>query len=226
MLKPRGNLRRNKILTKKQVLFLNKFVKSDLAEIFRLTGGTALSAFYLKHRFSFDLDFFSEEKISFYIVSDFIKNLGISKSFYYIKHFDRNIFVLDFKDGSKLNVEFTEYPLKNLNKLEKIDGLSIDSFEDIMINKVCAIADRNEIKDYVDLFFSLKASKIGLENVFKLTERKCEIKGILNILKYKLLKLPEGFENIVFIKKIEKKEMENFFKTEIKKILKKELKYV
>lgn len=226
MLKPRGSLKKNKILTKSQILFLNKFIKSDLAKIFRLTGGTGLSAFYLKHRFSFDLDFFSQGKIPLFKVSDFIKNLDFTKKFYYTKHFDRNIYVLDFKDGSKLNVEFTEYPLKNLKKLEKIDGLSIDSFEDIMINKVCAIADRNEIKDYVDLYFSLKVSRIGLENVFKLAEKKCEIKGISNILKYKLLKLPEGFENIMFIKQIEKKEMEVYFEREIRRILKKEIKYV
>mgnify|MGYP005841933493 CR=1 FL=1 len=224
MLKPKGNLKENKILTKNQILFLENFIKSDLKEIFRLSGGTALSSFYLKHRFSYDLDFFSEERIPFYIISNFIKSLNFLKDFSHKKHFDRNIFTLNFKDGSKQNVEFVYYPLKNLNKLENVDGLFIDSFKDIMINKACAIADRNEIKDYVDFYFSLKRSNLNLKSIFNLSEKKCGVKGISDILKYKLLKVPEGFESILFIKKIDKKEIEDFFSKKVKKILEFEIK--
>ena len=48
-------------LSHAQELFLDRLGESDLAEIFYLTGGTALSAFYLHHRESEDLDFFSRE---------------------------------------------------------------------------------------------------------------------------------------------------------------------
>ena len=57
------NIDDNKILTPNQKSFLHEFTKSELRNVFRLTGGTALSAFYLEHRLSEDLDFFSEEKI-------------------------------------------------------------------------------------------------------------------------------------------------------------------
>lgn len=51
---------RNKILTENQIAFLEQIKKSEfLAKNFYLTGGTALAAFYLHHRYSEDLDFFS-----------------------------------------------------------------------------------------------------------------------------------------------------------------------
>ncbi|MBI3815671.1 MAG: nucleotidyl transferase AbiEii/AbiGii toxin family protein [Nitrospinae bacterium] len=51
------------MLTSLQVRVLEKIYKADrysgIAKDFFLTGGTALSAFYLHHRESIDLDFFS-----------------------------------------------------------------------------------------------------------------------------------------------------------------------
>ena len=54
----------NTILTPEQHAFL-EFVKKQPALIaqFYFTGGTCLSEYYLHHRFSEDLDFFSEEEI-------------------------------------------------------------------------------------------------------------------------------------------------------------------
>lgn len=48
------------ILTVLQLRFINAISKSPLRDSFFLTGGTALSAFYLQHRYSEDLDFFTE----------------------------------------------------------------------------------------------------------------------------------------------------------------------
>lgn len=51
------------ILTRLQRSFLQQLGRSDLRETFFLTGGTALSAFFLAHRYSEDLDFFTEEPV-------------------------------------------------------------------------------------------------------------------------------------------------------------------
>ena len=52
-----------KILTKNQKKFLDFFKKSPhLVKNFYFTGGTCLAEFYLKHRMSEDLDFFSENE--------------------------------------------------------------------------------------------------------------------------------------------------------------------
>ena len=53
---------RGSILTKGQELILGEFKKDDwLSSLFYFTGGTALSEFYLQHRLSDDLDFFTQE---------------------------------------------------------------------------------------------------------------------------------------------------------------------
>jgi len=52
------------ILTERQLTFLDAIRKeSSFAKQFCLTGGTALAGFYLFHRYSEDLDFFSEEEV-------------------------------------------------------------------------------------------------------------------------------------------------------------------
>src|SRR3990167_9469892 len=53
------NLANNPILTPYQVEILKLFFATDFSRTFFLTGGTALSAFYLAHRDSKDLDLFS-----------------------------------------------------------------------------------------------------------------------------------------------------------------------
>ncbi len=52
-----------KILSKHQKHFLDFAAKQNyIFENFYLTGGTALAAFYLRHRLSEDLDFFNEKE--------------------------------------------------------------------------------------------------------------------------------------------------------------------
>jgi hypothetical protein len=62
------------LLTDEQRKFLTLFnEEKSLYKKFYLTGGTALSEFYLHHRLSEDLDFFSEEEFSILPISSFIK---------------------------------------------------------------------------------------------------------------------------------------------------------
>ena len=56
------NLQNNPILLPHQIEILKLFFATSFAKPFFLTGGTALSAFYLAHRDSKDLDFFSLDK--------------------------------------------------------------------------------------------------------------------------------------------------------------------
>ena len=62
------------ILTKDQQKLLTLFDKEPtLYKRFYLTGGTALTEFYFKHRFSEDLDFFNEEEFSLLPLQAFTK---------------------------------------------------------------------------------------------------------------------------------------------------------
>ena len=49
------------VLTLLQYNLLKQLANSELNQVFFLAGGTALSAFFLHHRYSEDLDFFTEQ---------------------------------------------------------------------------------------------------------------------------------------------------------------------
>ncbi len=219
MKKPLRNIDDNKILTPNQKSFLHEFTKSELRNVFRLTGGTALSAFYLEHRLSEDLDFFSSENIPLIVIENFLKSIGGIKDIVFSKLFDRNIFSLKSKKDSFLKVEFTNYQLKNIEDCAVIDHLRIDSFLDITVNKLCAIADRSDAKDYVDVYCALENSNLSLKELMELAERKCEIKGIRHVLKSRLLQIPEGTNKLSLIVDLSEEKIKALFEKLIKDII-------
>ena len=223
MKKPIRAIKDNRVLTPSQVTFLRKFIPSDLKDVFRLTGGTALSAFYLEHRISEDLDFFSSEKVAFQSLERVLKGMNCVSEIFYTKQFDRNLFQIKMPDASSLKVEFTFYPLRNLEDPHTIEGMRVDSFLDIVVNKVCAIADRRDVKDFVDLYWALKRGHLSLPRLIGLAEKKCEIKGIRHILKRRLLEVPEGLDRLSLKDGIKADEMEHLFKKLVKRMVEKEI---
>lgn len=223
MRKPVRGIKDNRILTPSQVTFLREFTQSDLRDVFRLTGGTALSAFYLEHRLSEDLDFFFSEKVTLYSLERALRAMQCVSEISYTKQFDRNLFQIQLQDASYLKVEFTFYPLKNIENLHTIEGIRIDSFLDIVVNKLCAIADRLDAKDFVDLYCSLKKGNLSLNRLIDLAEKKCEIRGIRHILKRRLLQIPEGINQLPLKASIKAKEMEDLFRRLIKRMVEKEV---
>ena len=73
------------------------FFKSD----FYFTGGTALSFFYLQHRYSEDLDFFSERKFSFAKTLELVRSWANKYSFTFTEQVSEvvHIFIIKFKNG-------------------------------------------------------------------------------------------------------------------------------
>lgn len=143
----------SEILTSTQNNFLRDFF--GRAQEFYLTGGTALSAFYLQHRFSEDLDFFTNDDVAFRraenIVMDACSALNFSFSSIrltsYFKHFS-------IGDGSDfLTLHFAKDVSYHLKPSNAFEGIVVDSLEDIAANKICAVLGRTEMKDLIDLFF-------------------------------------------------------------------------
>lgn len=141
----------NPVLTEDQKNLLIRFRDSPLCRRFYLTGGTALSAFYLYHRFSEDLDFFSEENVGVEEVLDFVKSLPLVGAAEYERKYDRKICLLRFSESKVIKVEFTTYPFPRFEKGQIVDGIQVDSLKDILTNKLMAVTDRRDAKDYVDL---------------------------------------------------------------------------
>lgn len=160
-----------KILTDLQQRALDAFFKvPELRQKFYLTGGTALAAYYLEHRYSDDLDFFTHtEEISDadrMVVSAFEAN-GLtvthdrSSPTYRRYHLDETLQIdlvrdIDFRVGAP----------------ELHDGIMVDTTKNIAVNKITALYGRLEPKDYVDFYFLLKTYHYDLMELLELAQQK------------------------------------------------------
>ncbi len=146
------------ILTPLQVDLLRKFAESSLNQIFHLTGGTALSAFFLKHRFSEDLDFFTGEPEQ---VLQVIPVLGAIAGQIGVRIEIRRQFrtflevFLHSEKGEIIKCDFAQDSPYRLEPvvLQEPFGIYSDSSLDIACNKLSALFDRGSSKDFVDIFF-------------------------------------------------------------------------
>jgi len=147
-----------------QVSFLNKEQKSILDGLkenqlirsnFYFTGGTALSEFYLQHRYSEDLDFFSENIFDHQLILSMMNNLKRKYKFRFESESVEQVymFYLEFQSGIQIKVDFNTYPYKRLKKGSLINGIYVDSLLDIAVNKLLTITQRNDIKDFVDFYY-------------------------------------------------------------------------
>lgn len=156
-----------KILTALQKNFLNYFFNSYLGKNFFLTGGTALAAFYLKHRLSEDLDIFTiEQEVSFDSVNAEMRKL-ISKQGFIMQHkvasptFLQYIFM---KNDKPLKVDIVKDVPIHFGKIKTIGKVRLDSIENIAVNKLLALFGRADAKDFLDLYFLIKVHKKFLQD--------------------------------------------------------------
>lgn len=212
--------------------FLKTLGKTELSRYFLWSGGTALSFYYLKHRLSFDLDFFSQELLPDDYLLLQIKKIFSElkvKKFEEIKKLNRYEFFFN-RDKEKLKVELVFYPFPYIKPPQKIKefNIKIDSLEDILTNKAHTIFERYEPKDIFDFYCILKMKKFKFEKVFAWLKKKFggEIDPVLFV-----SRLLRGLENFKLIKPIiirkdlyQPREIEKFFKEETEKFLRKKLK--
>src|SRR3989338_8566089 len=129
-----------KILTTNQRLVLEQASKDpEITKWFYLTGGTALTEFYLQHRLSEDLDFFSESDLNIPYLKLFFTKLEPLLGITQIstrEHYGMIFFFLTFSDKSELKVDFVNFPYKQVENCIKYNGLRIDSVFDIALNKL------------------------------------------------------------------------------------------
>jgi predicted nucleotidyltransferase component of viral defense system len=127
-----------------------------------LAGGTALSAYYLRHRVSDDLDFFTSDPVDGTFLqsfSDRIRQHLRTDPPQFEKLYDRRLFLFPTARGP-LKVEFTRYPFPQFEPPREMDGLRVDGLRDIAANKFFTMLDRFDPKDFVDLYFLLQTRRL------------------------------------------------------------------
>lgn len=147
------------ILTPIQKDFIRLFASLADQEQFYLAGGTALAEYYLGHRLSFDLDFFTG-----------IKGLVLPLS-YQIEQSGQK-FGLDISVVRRF-ATFAQFMVSNQNGSQKIDlamdspfrfeppvltkeGIFVNNYQDLRIDKLLAYFGRAEPRDAVDLYFIMQ----------------------------------------------------------------------
>lgn len=146
-------------------LFSNEWFKRH----FYLTGGTALAAFYLYHRYSEDLDFFCHD-----VSLDSIPALmeGYKKLGHDVEQIKKSPSFYRYSVDKTLKVDFVADVGFRVGIPECVGNFMVDSLKNIATNKLCAILGRLESKDYVDLYFILEQEKYDIMELLTLAQNK------------------------------------------------------
>lgn len=144
---------RPEILTPLQRTVLDTVFAEDVfAQSFYLTGGTALAAWYLFHRYSDDLDLFTNDQ-SLELVWPTVQRLlpawGLTVE-------SRTPHFIRLRHPEGLRVDIVHDVPWRLGMPVRYGPWLVDSLENITLNKVAAIQGRLDVKDYVDLYLLLK----------------------------------------------------------------------
>ena len=188
-----------------------------------MTGGTVLSVFYLKHRVSEDLDFFSEKKeVEPVLIDAFLKKIS---PILRIKEIKRTQFLglftyfLVYKDGKSLKVDFNYYPFPRIEKGKKYKSLRIASLYDIAVDKLHTLFMKPRARDYIDLFFILKERKdYSISKLILDAKTKFDWNIDYIELGSQFLRVKDFEEFPKMLRSFNREEMERFFINEAKKL--------
>ncbi len=138
--------------------FLKAFFTNE--KRFFLTGGSALGLFYLGHRYSYDLDFFTTQRLEWVEVDGVVRrcaaDLGASVQIVRDAPTFRRYLLCRESEQEVLDFVLEVSPQVDKEK-NRMGGITVDTLHEIMLNKITTLIGRSEVKDVVDLYFLEKA---------------------------------------------------------------------
>ena len=144
---------------------------------FYLTGGTALAHFYLQHRKSNDLDFFTskEEAIapfSFSLEAALRENTIQTER---TRGFHSFIELLASQGAQKTIVQLAQdspFRFKPTQTFSEFPGLNVDNLVDIASNKLLALFGRSTLRDFVDIYALIKRGLFDKKTLTDMAKKK------------------------------------------------------
>lgn len=186
-----------------------------------------MAEYYLHHRYSEDLDLFSDKEIDPFAIQVILKKTQKLSKFTkidYQQSFNRNLFFLQFDDNEIIKTEFTYYPFPQINEPKIIEGIKVDSLLDIAVNKSFTIYQKPKSRDFIDLYLILKTQKWSFKDLLK----KARIKFDMHIdplqLAQQLLLINQVKDYPRMLINLQHKEVENFWLNEAAKLKKEAIK--
>ena len=150
------------LLTPLQSAFLQAFFSRQTGHLFFLTGGTALAEYYFRHRLSEDIDLFTTHPEALNLARQEIRQIagelqadlttGLSTP-----TFQR--FELSHPGEAPVKLDLVRDVDFQFGQRRLVDQVIVDSPENIGASKVTAIFGRTESKDFVDLYYLLRAGQ-------------------------------------------------------------------
>jgi len=143
------------------------------ASYFYLTGGTALAEFYLGHRRSYDLDFFTSEEN---LLIPFIRRVeeGLPKAQYkvhVIRLLESFAEVEAQKAEETVRLHFAcDSPFRFEEPQLSEFGVKINDYRDLIVDKLLTFFGRWKHRDAIDLFFILKSEP--METLMEMAKQK------------------------------------------------------
>ena len=166
------------LLTPLQREILSRFFDKGAGNCgFFLTGGTALAEFYLKHRYSNDLDLFTRANEVLpegdRILTGVADELNLKCELVNRGNRSWQYQIISEGGESPLKVDLIQEIEAFIELPKDFGGIRVDSLLDIAVNKVdCIFSRSTEVKDYVDLYFLLKEADCTLESLMTLVQTK------------------------------------------------------
>jgi hypothetical protein len=128
-------------------------------EQFYLAGGTALAEYYLGHRLSFDLDYFTGTENLILPLSYQIETTCQEKglSFRVVRRFSTFVELLVERNNESLKVDLAlDSPYRFQPPVLSSEGIYVNDYPDLRADKLLAYFGRAEPRDAVDLYFILQ----------------------------------------------------------------------
>lgn len=156
--------------------FQDKILKAveKLKVDFYLTGGTALSRFYLQHRYSDDLDFFVNDHPDFKNQCKRVVSVFQQAKWQLDVTTTSDSFVRVFLEdgGTSMKIDFVNdvpFHYGNFKKLPIFHR--VDNWRNILSNKICALS-RMEAKDIADIICIAQQYSFEWEDIIKEAKEK------------------------------------------------------
>ena len=168
---------------------------------FYLSGGAALSAGYLGHRFSDDLDFFGPDPVPIKKLVPFMEQLPGLESLQWLLPRERTTFMITWDDESQVKVEYRQFPFPSLAPPHAVGPFYLDSMQDLLANKLYALIERRYELDRTDIYGMLRRmSEVTVEQAVAASEQKFDLRGLVQdaVLRRLAGPLPDGSPDALF----------------------------
>jgi predicted nucleotidyltransferase component of viral defense system len=176
-------------------------------------GGAALAALHLHHRKSEDLDFFITRELEPGELATLAARLRKGTMTTDVEVVGPRTSLLLLR-GTKYvgRIDFAYYPFEPVGRRTTWRGLTVESLEDMSVNKLQAILTRNQPRDFVDLYFLLREGPLrDLDELLGYVRAKFDVGSHRLGLAARLLLIREVKELPKLLRRVSLKELIAFF---------------